>query len=381
MAQRNQQRRTGTSRTNSSRASSSRQYTGAARARIPTSDVYHGPTGTRSRPKARLRDGRRGSGYPLRSRQINFQGNRGRILGIERRHIILGALAIVLVVLLVAGVSTCVRSCSGSSDDTDSRIASGISDDLSEAFAEALDQNEKLAAIAANADQYDDEGLLELALAVPEAIDFVEAYPTADKTAESYDDEVTQGTVPQLWCWDSRWGNVDYAGRALALTGSGPTALAMAYMGLTGDASYTPADIAEAATDAGADTGDSAMTADFLVTEAEELGLSCETLVSGGDTLSEALESGAYVLIETQAGSLTSAAHWILVVAENEDGTLVVYDPTSPHVSEHPWAAATLAATCTEFYAVSLPDSDSSDDADAADTTTNSSSSTDSTSD
>ncbi len=377
MAHQDQGRR---ARTGTPRSSSSRQYTGAARARIPSSEVYHGPTGTRSRPKSRLRDRRRGNGYPLRSRSINFQGNRGRILGIERRFVILGALAVVLVVLLVAGVSACVRSCSTSDDDTDTRIATNISDDLSTAFATELDRNEKLATIAANADQYDDEGLLELALTVPEAVDFVEAYLTAEKTAESYDDEVTQGTVPQLWCWDSRWGNVDYAGRALALTGSGPTALAMAYMGLTGDASYTPADIAEAATEAGADTGDSAMTADFLVTEAVELGLTCETYVSGGDTLTTALESGAYVLIETQAGSLTSAAHWVLVIAENEDGSLVVYDPTSPDVSEHPWAAATLAATCTEFYVVSLPDADS-DDADASDATTDSASSTDSTSD
>ena len=360
--------RSGSSRT----GSSSRQYTGAARARVPSSGVYHGPTGTRTRPKSSLRGGGGRGGYPLRSRSINFQGNRNRILGLDRRLVILGALAIVLAVLVVVGVSTCVRSCSsGASAGTqtgqsDVRVAAGLPEELTNAFTDELNQNEKLSNIAANADQYGDQGLLELALNVPEAIDFVAAYPTAEKTAQPYADAVTKGTAPQLWCWDSRWGNVDYAGRALAITGSGPTSLSMAYMGLTGSAGKTPADIAQDATDAEAATGDSAMTADFLASEAEKLGLTCESFTSNADNLAQMLDSGTYVLMETKAGSLTSAAHWIVVVTENEDGSMQVYDPTSPDVSAHPWAPATLASTCTDFYVLSVPGSDD-DNADATD--------------
>lgn len=360
--------RSGSSRT----GSSSRQYTGAARARVPSSGVYHGPTGTRTRPKSSLRGGGGRGGYPLRSRSINFQGNRNRILGLDRRLVILGALAIVLAVLVIVGVSTCVRSCSsGDSAGTqtgqsDVRVAAGLPEELTNAFTDELNQNEKLSNIAANADQYGDQGLLELALNVPEAIDFVAAYPTAEKTAQPYDEAVTKGTVPQLWCWDARWGNVDYAGRALAITGSGPTSLSMAYMGLTGSADKTPADIAQDATDAEAATGDSAMTADFLASEAEKLGLTCESFTSNADNLAQMLDSGTYVLMETKAGSLTSAAHWIVVVTENEDGSMQVYDPTSPDVSAHPWAPATLASTCTDFYVLSLPGSDD-DNADATD--------------
>lgn len=382
MAYQDQQRRP-RSRSGSSRTgSSTRQYTGAARARVPTSGVYHGPTGTRTRPKATsLRGGGR-NGYPLRSRSINFQGNRNRVLGVDRRVLILGALAVVLVVLVIAGVTACVRGCSSTSGDAsqaDSRVAAGLSEELTSAFTEELDQGEKLATIAENADQYEDQGLLELALSVPEAIDFVEAYPSAERTAQPYEDEVTQGTAPQLWCWDSRWGNVDYAGRAIAITGSGPTALSMAYMGLTGSSDLTPADVAEAATEAGAATGDSAMTGEFLAAEAEELGLSCESYVSNGDTLAEMLDSGTYVLMETAAGSLTNSAHWVLVVTENEDGSMVVYDPTSPDVSAHPWAPATLASTCTEFYVLSLPGTDDDDSATSDDDATDATGQTDST--
>ncbi len=361
--------RSGSSRT---AGSSSRQYTGGARARVPSSGVYHGPTGTRTRPKSSLRGSGGRGGYPLRSRSINFQGNRNRILGLDRRLVILGALAIVLLVLVIVGVSTCVRSCSGGdgsgtqTGQGDVRVAAGLPEELATAFTDELNRSDKLASIAANADKYGDQGLLELALSVPEAIDFVAAYPTTEKTAQPYEDAVTKGTAPQLWCWDARWGNVDYAGRALALTGSGPTALSMAYMGLTGATDQTPADIAQAATEAQAATGDSAMTAEFLVSESEKLGLRCESFASNADNLAQMLDSGTYVLMETKAGSLTSAAHWILVTTENEDGSMQVSDPTSPAVSAHPWAPATLASTCTDFYVLSVPGSDD-DSADGTD--------------
>lgn len=354
--------RSGSSRT----GSSSRQYTGAARARVPSSGVYHGPTGTRTRPKSSLRGSSRG-GYPLRSRSINFQGNRNRILGIDRRLVILGALAIVLAVLVIVGVSTCVRSCSGGegtdtqTSQSDVRVAAGLSEELTNDFTSELDQNEKLATIAANADQYGDQGLLELALNVPEAIDFVAAYPDAEKTAQPYEDAVEQGVAPQLWCWDARWGAVDYAGHPLAVSGSGPTVVSMAYMGLTGKSDKSPADIAQAVTEAELASGDSAMSADYLSSAAEGLGLTYASYVSNGDNLSQMLDTGTYLLIEAKAGTLTDTAHWVLLVSENEDGSVVVYDPTSPEVSAHPWAPATLAASCDNLYAFSSSDATTDD--------------------
>ena len=73
------------------------------------------------------------------------------------------------------------------------------------------------------------------------------------------------------------------------------------------------------------------------------------------------LDSGTYLLIEAKAGTLTDTAHWVLLVTENEDGSVVVYDPTSPEVSEHPWAPATLASSCDTLYALTA--SDTADDA------------------
>ena len=168
------------------RGSAAQRSSGSSRPRYqssrppitPQGSVYHGPRGTRQRGNGLKGPSRKGPGYPVRARSINFQSNRNRIFGIDRQLLILGALAVVLLVLVVAGVSSCVRSCSssgsgGDANPVDSRVAAGVSEELTGKFATGLNRDEKLAQIAATADKYSDQGLLELALDVPEAIDFV----------------------------------------------------------------------------------------------------------------------------------------------------------------------------------------------------------------
>lgn len=346
----------------SSPSSSSHRVGGGSRPRIPNQGPYHGPSGTRPRGGG-LNDGRRGrghkGGYPLRARNINFQPGRGRMRVSDRRLLILGALAIVLVVLVVVGISSCVRSCSSEpqqsadANSVDARVAAGVSEELTTQFTTQLDLNERLAQIAARANEYEDQGLLELALSQRDAIDFVAAYPDSEKVAQPYEDQVSEGNAPLLFCWDSRWGNVDYAGHALALSGSGPTALSMAYMGLTGKTDKTPADLAAMAAEASLDTGDSFMSGEFVSSSAEGLGLTCETYASNSDNLTHFLDSGTYVLVEAKAGTLTDDAHWVLLVTESGDGTVVVSDPTSPEVNGHPWSPATLASACDTIYVLS----------------------------
>lgn len=351
--------------TYSDRSGRPRPGSGSSRqgSRPPASSqgTYHGPRGTRQRPGSGRLSGPRGGGYPLRSRSINFQSGRARRLAGNRRLLILAALALVLVILLVVGISSCVRGCSadqpsGETNAVDARVAAGVSEDLTRQFSTELNRGEKLAAIAANANAYSDQALLELALSEPAAIDFVAAYPESDKTAQPYDDAVSQGAVPQLWCWDSRWGGVDYAGHPLAVSGSGPTALSMAYMAITGQGDRTPADMATLVSDAGAASGDSGMAGSFLEGDLSSLGLSCTAYTSNADNLTQVLDSGTYLLMEVTAGSLTDSAHWVVVVSENEDGSVVVYDPTSPDVSSHSWDPATVASTSTTLYALSAGD-------------------------
>lgn len=321
---------------------------------------YHGPRGTRTRSNPPRRSSA-GGGYPLRARNINFSSGRARRMNANRRLIILAVIALLVVVLLVVGISSCVRGCSsdqgtGSENPVDSRVAAGVSEELTRAFATELDRSDKLAQIAANADKYDNQGLLELALSEPAAIDFVAAYPDASKEAQPYEDEVSQGTAPALYCWDERWGAIDYADAPLALTGSGPTALAMARMGLLGNADQTPATIAQAISDAGMAGGDSGMSADFLGDSLAALGLTATDYASNADNLLQMLGENTYVLLEVSAGTLTDSPHWVLVTARNEDGSVTVLDPTSTSVSSHTWDAATVASGANTLYALSAAD-------------------------
>ena len=334
-----------------------------SRPRVAEQGTYHGPRGTRTRSGGSGHRGSSGPGYPLRSRSINFQSGKARRLSANRRLIIAALGALLVVILLVVGISSCVRGCSadqgstsGTGNPIDSRVAEGVSEELTQQFATQLDRGEKLKDIAANANQYENQGLLELALSEPAAIDFVAAYPESSKEAQPYEDAVTQGTVPELYCWDARWGAVDYADAPLALTGSGPTALAMARMALTGTADQTPATIAQAVSDAGMAGGESGMSADFLGEPLAALGIASTDYAANADNLLQALETGSYVLIEVTAGSLTDATHWVLVTGSNDDGSVTVLDPTSPDVSSHTWDAATIASGATTMYALTAAD-------------------------
>ncbi len=347
------------------------------RQRISTNrGAYHGPQGLQQRSvgRARGRGGRKvmnslgssGQGYPLRSRNINFQGRRGGFSP-SRQTIILAAIAILLLIILVVGISSCVRGCSSDQssnsgaevNSVDSRVAAGVDEDLTNQLAGALNRGEKIQQIAANANKYTDSQLIELALAQDDAVDFVATYPDASHEATSYTDTVTKGTVPDLYCWDSRWGAVDYAGHALAVSGSGPTSLAMAYMSLVGNADQTPATIATLVQNVNLATGDSFMDASFVEKNLSDLGLSAKSYTTSADNINVAVDANSYALIEVMANTLTDKAHWVLAVSENQDGTVYIKDPTSPEASSHAWSTSTLASSATHVYAITAASTES----------------------
>ena len=110
------------------RSGSSRPHGQGARGRVPSQGAYHGPRGTRQRPAGPR--GSSGPGYPLRARSINFQSGRARRMSANRRLLILGALALVILVLIVVGISSCVRGCSAEqqsaeTNPVDERVAAG----------------------------------------------------------------------------------------------------------------------------------------------------------------------------------------------------------------------------------------------------------------
>ena len=307
------------------------------------------------------------TGYTLHSRRVSFN-SRGstfaeRVASLDGRLLVLGAIVVLVVIVLVVGISSCVR---GSQQDAQPveeeiqeekpRVASGLSDDLTSKFNAALDRNDQLAQIAQNADQYEDERLLELALNEPDAISFVAGYPTADKSTKPYDEKVTRGSVPQIFDWDTRWGYMTYGDGPLAVTGSAPTTLAMAYMGLTGQTDVTPATIAQSATSQATSTSKSVDSAESVMALAQGIGLTAEQYEVSTDNLSYGLSDTSVIAAQINADTFTSEQHWVLVVGANSDGSLTVFDPTSSSVSSHTWYAGTLASSSNAFVAISVDD-------------------------
>ncbi len=303
------------------------------------------------------------TGYTLHQRNINFNGRREGRRGPDRRMLFFLIAALLVLVLLVLAISSCVRGCSSSTTDSedevnsqDSRVAAGASSGITTALTPALNVADNLNKIAQNADKYSDTRMIELAVSEPDAVEFVANYPDADKSAQTFTDSVTKGSYPALYDWDSRWGNIDYADGAFGITGSGPTVLSMAYMGLTGSSDKTPATIADIATSAGYANGDAGLSSDFFDNTLAQVGLAGHKYTPSGDNISLVLEDGAPLAVLVKANTLTSYAHWVLVSGTADDGSVYVNDPTSATVSSHTWAASTISSDADTMYALSATD-------------------------
>ena len=290
---------------------------------------------------------------------------------------------------MVVGVSSCIRRGNESTsqkieeakpkNEQDERVAAGVSAALTSKFTEELDSADTLSTIAKNADQYEDTRLLELALAEPSSRDFIAAYPKSDKSSRPYDSSVKRGEVPQLFDWDEHWGAVTYGNGPLAITGSGPTTLAMAYMGLTGKTDFSPTEIAQQSSKANYSDGDSGSKGEMFSKLPASMGLTANEYDAAADTLSTSLGDSTVIAAEVKEGTLTDSAHWVLVVNVNADGSVTVFDPTSTAVSSRPWDAGTIAEASTKFYAIS-PSKDTASSLDKEDGGSSSSSSTNSSS-
>ena len=167
--------------------------------------------------------------------------------------------------------------------------------------------------------------------------------------ADQYPGELTGG-IPLLLQWDERWGYTVYGDNLIAINGCGPTALAMAAAGLTGDAGITPTRVARYAAEQGYYEGE-AGTSWTLMTEGaaafgvigQEIGLSRETVFSE-------LESGHPIICSMRPGDFTSTGHFI-VLTGTEDGKIRVNDPNSRARSETLWEYARLEPQINNLWA------------------------------
>lgn len=192
--------------------------------------------------------------------------------------------------------------------------------------------------------------LIELFERNPETEDFVLNYPfRKDITPDlsQYDTD----TVPLFLQWDPAWGYEKYGSDMIAITGCGPTCLAMVGYHLTGDGTMTPDKIAEFAQKGGYYEPGYGSSWTLISQGAGELGLKATELPLVKGKIDKALESGKPVILAMGPGDFTTTGHYIVLTAVEEEGYRV-NDPNSRINSAKHWTYEELEHQIRNIWAI-----------------------------
>lgn len=185
----------------------------------------------------------------------------------------------------------------------------------------------------------------------PETKGFVLEYPFRQEAQIDLSTYEAGDTVPLFLQWDPMWGYEDYGSSCIAITGCGPTCLAMVGYYLTGDENMTPLQIAQFAEKNGYyETGyGSSWT---LISEGgEKLGLEVTELPLVKKKMTDALEAGSPIILAMGEGAFTTTGHYIVLTGVT-DGMFRVNDPNSRINSERLWSYEELESQIRNIWTV-----------------------------
>lgn len=178
-----------------------------------------------------------------------------------------------------------------------------------------------------NYDDYPEKLLASLSMNI-ELTSFVINYPSKKGKVYSEDIGEFEGDIPRLFQWDERWGYGDYGTSNVAISGCGPTSLAMVVAALKKDNSVTPYEIAKLAEEKGYYVENSGTTWDLIREGAKDYGLKVNELPLSESSMKNALNNGRYIILNLRKGDFTINGHYIVVTGV-ENGKFKVNDPNS----------------------------------------------------
>ncbi len=183
--------------------------------------------------------------------------------------------------------------------------------------------------------------LLEALCNNPEMYEYVKDYPAyADGTYKPGKAQLTEiekkQKYPLFLQWDKRWGYEEYGGFNIAISGCGPTTLAMAVVALTENDTVTPDVVADFSM-----KNDHYMqgtgTAWSLMREGcEAFGLKSEEFYADEEAMKEQLDEGKVLICSMQKGDFTSGGHFVMIYDYDEKG-FFVNDPNCIYRSSRAW--------------------------------------------
>lgn len=247
--------------------------------------------------------------------------------------------------------------------DTDDETPSTTGSDLAQYAADTgyggklyqqLDSHPEAAYILRNLDLYP-EDLLAFVTRFPEAMAYGAAYldyhrmgvqpssdlsevtsrhSTVDSAVQSMLD--SQGVMPLLLQWDSRWGYQTYGDGLLGCTGCGPTCLSMVSLYLTGWNENDPYSVAKYAEENGFYVSGSGSAWTLMSQASINFGVSATELPLDEDKIIASLEQDHPVICAMGPGDFTDNGHYI-ILAGYSDGAFIIRDPNSPNNSMRSW--------------------------------------------
>ena len=194
--------------------------------------------------------------------------------------------------------------------------------------------------------------LIDLLERNPETEEFVLHYPMYKDAAPEKPTEFDRGSgVPLFLQWDVRWGYTHYGSDMLAITGCGPTCLAMAGYYLTGDDAMNPEQVARFAQRNGYYERGFGSSWTLISEGAEKLGLSVQELPLVKGKMVAALEEGKPIILALGPGDFTSKGHYV-VLTGMEEGMFRVNDPNSLERSGKLWSYDQLEGQIRNIWAI-----------------------------
>lgn len=185
----------------------------------------------------------------------------------------------------------------------------------------------------------------------PETREFVLNYPfreDMDIDLTAYEESTV---VPLFLQWDPMWGYEDYGSGCIAITGCGPTCLAMVGYHLTGDSNMTPEQIAKFAERNGYYEAGYGSSWTLISEGAEKLGLTATELPLVKKKMTDALEAGNPIILAMGEGDFTSTGHYIVLTGVEEDA-FRVNDPNSRINSGKLWTYEELEDQIRNIWAI-----------------------------
>lgn len=198
------------------------------------------------------------------------------------------------------------------------------------------------------------KSLIELLERNPETEDFVLNYPLRGKGAADLSGYDRKTGVPLFLQWDPMWGYEKYGSDFLAVTGCGPTSLAMAGYYLTGSKNMNPRDVAVFAEDNGYYASGYGSSWTLISEGSTKLGLKATELPLVKKKMTDALENGHPVILAMGEGDFTTTGHYV-VLTSLENGFFKVNDPNSVQNSQKLWSYDQLEGQIRNIWEISLP--------------------------